>query len=299
MPRKKLKTGGPSGDNPATSVTAAPPPPPAASGLPTPPPPTTLPSSATTQSNGDGIAEKFISLMEDMVRELDKLKFGDPVSYIYNPLEYAKETHDCFVRKYGNSTKSVLFLGMNPGPFGMAQNGVPFGETNYVKDWMKITGNVGRPPKEHPKRIIIGLDCNRSEVSGQRFWKLWKDLCGTPENFFKECFVYNHCPLVFMTSTSKNVTPPSMKIEMRNPLNDVCDDYLCRLIQLLGVKVVVGIGKFAEARTKKALEKGGVEGVRVVTIMHPSPINPAANKGWQNIVEKTLEDLDLMKYISK
>lgn len=122
MPRKKLKTGGPSGD-PATSVTAAPPPP--ASGLPTTPPPTTLPSSATTRSNGDeSIAEKFISLMEDMVRELDKLKFGDPVSYIYNPLEYAKETHDCFVRKYGNSTKSVLFLGMNPGPFGMAQNGV-------------------------------------------------------------------------------------------------------------------------------------------------------------------------------
>ena len=118
MPRKKLKTG-PSGDEPATSVTTATP---ASS---TTPATTNLPSSATTQSNGDNsMAEKFILLMEDMVKELDKLKFGDPVSYIYNPVVYAKETHDCFIRKYGNSTKSVLFLGMNPGPFGMAQNGV-------------------------------------------------------------------------------------------------------------------------------------------------------------------------------
>ncbi|XP_063952306.1 single-strand selective monofunctional uracil DNA glycosylase-like [Lytechinus pictus] len=294
MPRKKLKVAEPLQDAPASQ-------PQPATNLPTTRSSMNSSNSGATRASGDkaSMAEKFISLMEEMVEELDKLKFGDPVSYIYNPVVYAKETHDCFIRKYGNSTKSVLFLGMNPGPFGMAQNGVPFGETNYVKDWMKITGNVGKPPKEHPKRIIVGLDCNRSEVSGQRFWKLWQDLCGSPENFFKECFVYNHCPLVFMTSTSKNVTPPSMKVEMRNPLIEVCDDFLCRLIKLLEVKVVVGIGKFAEDRTKKALDKGGVEGVRVVSMMHPSPINPAANKGWQAIAEKTLKDLDLMKYLSK
>jgi len=52
------------------------------------------------------------------------LTFGEKVAYVYNPLEYATEPHEAFVRKFLNSTKSVLFLGMNPGPFGMAQNGV-------------------------------------------------------------------------------------------------------------------------------------------------------------------------------
>ncbi|XP_072173783.1 single-strand selective monofunctional uracil DNA glycosylase-like [Diadema setosum] len=259
--------------------------------------PPTQPAKSVTQSSSDGqIAEDFISLMEEMIRELDALKFGDPVSYIYNPLVYAKETHDCYIRKYGNSKKSVLFLGMNPGPFGMAQNGVPFGETTFVKDWMEITGKVGKPPKEHPKRIIEGLECTRSEVSGSRFWSLWKDLCKTPDAFFRECFVYNHCPLVFMTETSKNITPPSLKADVRKPLIDICDDYLCKLIKLYGVKVVVGIGKFAEDQTKKALKKAGMEGVTVVTIMHPSPINPATNKGWDGIIKKSLKELDLMKY---
>ena len=34
--------------------------------------------------------------------------------------------------------KRVVFLGMNPGPFGMAQVGVPFGEVAAVRDWLRI-----------------------------------------------------------------------------------------------------------------------------------------------------------------
>ncbi|PIK39473.1 putative single-strand selective monofunctional uracil DNA glycosylase [Apostichopus japonicus] len=118
--------------------------------------------------------------MDDFSEELGNLSFGERVCYIYNPLQYAKETHEDFIRKYCQSTKKVLFLGMNPGPFGMAQNGVPFGERDHVVDWLKIEGDVGKPEREHPKRQIQGLECPRKEVSGRRFWDLWKQLCKTP-----------------------------------------------------------------------------------------------------------------------
>lgn len=55
---------------------------------------------------------------------LRTLTFRDPVRYVYNPLEYAWDTHRLYAEKYCHSGQSVLFLGMNPGPFGMAQTGV-------------------------------------------------------------------------------------------------------------------------------------------------------------------------------
>ncbi|XP_071942073.1 single-strand selective monofunctional uracil DNA glycosylase-like [Antedon mediterranea] len=243
------------------------------------------------------ISEEFLDIMNTLCEKLSLLEFIDPVQYIYNPLEYAKETHECYVKKYCNSEKKVLFLGMNPGPFGMAQNGVPFGETNFVKDWLGIVGNVGKPSVEHPSRKIVGLNCTRSEVSGSRFWNLWKNMCGTPEVFFKHSFVYNVCPLVFMNSTGKNLTPPTILVKYRKPLLQVCDEALCEIIKLLGIKVVVGVGKFAEKQTKNALQTAGIEGVEVVSILHPSPANPATHKGWEGIVTKQLEELDLIKYL--
>ncbi|XP_022084666.1 single-strand selective monofunctional uracil DNA glycosylase-like isoform X2 [Acanthaster planci] len=256
-------------------------------------------SNVTTPSSG-GIADRFLSeLVAPFNRDVAGMEFGKPVEYVYNPLEYASEPHEDYIRKYCNSTKDILFLGMNPGPFGMAQNGVPFGEHDSVVNFLGITGNVGKPPKEHPKRQIVGLSCDRKEVSGSRFWGLWKTLCGTPEAFFRHAFVYNHCSLVFMSETGKNITPADMLVGARKELVELCDTFICKMVQLLEAKVVVGIGKFAEERAKRALQAGGVEGVRVVTIMHPSPINPAANKGWDQAVTKQLVELDLLQYFKK
>ena len=75
----------------------------------------------------------------------EKLRFEAPVHVTYNPLTYAWGPHEQYVRTYGNGEKSHLFLGMNPGPFGMAQTGVPFGEVDAVVNWLHIRGEVGRP----------------------------------------------------------------------------------------------------------------------------------------------------------
>ena len=70
------------------------------------------------------IAETFLSLELRLCDELHSIKFSAPVTHIYNPLEYAMEPHKQYITTYCTTTKRVLFLGINPGPFGMAQTGV-------------------------------------------------------------------------------------------------------------------------------------------------------------------------------
>ena len=65
---------------------------------------------------------------------LDSLRFAPPESHVYNPLTYAWAPNAAYLRRYGQGRKRVVFVGMNPGPFGMVQTGVPFGEIAAVRD---------------------------------------------------------------------------------------------------------------------------------------------------------------------
>lgn len=59
--------------------------------------------------------------------ELRKINFhSKDVAAVYNPIEYAADLHCDFLQKYLNGPKPVLFVGMNPGPFGMVQTAVNF-----------------------------------------------------------------------------------------------------------------------------------------------------------------------------
>ena len=66
----------------------------------------------------------LLEIEEQLCSDLATITLHDPVAMVYNPLSYAAETHQCYVQHYGNTTKQILLLGMNPGPYGMAQNGV-------------------------------------------------------------------------------------------------------------------------------------------------------------------------------
>ncbi|XP_048856367.1 single-strand-selective monofunctional uracil-DNA glycosylase 1 isoform X3 [Brienomyrus brachyistius] len=216
---------------------------------------------------GSDVGSRFLQVELELNVRLRQLAFPEPVQYTYNPLEYAWDTHCNYVSTYCHGNQSILFLGMNPGPFGMAQTGVPFGEVSSVRDWLKISGEVGRPPEEHPKRRIMGLSCTRSEVSGARFWGLFRKLCGEPHVFFRHCFVHNLCPLMFVSGSGKNLTPPELPAAVRDALLARCDDALCQVVQVLGVATVIGVGKVAEQRARRALAAAGlqlysVEGLR-------------------------------------
>lgn len=225
-----------------------------------------------------------------LCEELRPLSFSQPVHTVYNPLEYAWTLHEQYVKRFGNGAKRVVFLGMNPGPWGMAQTGIPFGEIPAVRDWLGIQGEVGKPRPEHPKRPVQGLDCSRSEVSGRRLWGLFKDQFGTPEHFFQDHFVLNYCPLVFMGETGKNITPDKLPASERNLVDAACDAHLAEVISILQPDILVGVGKYAEACFRRVAPEGRIIG----SMLHPSPASPAANRDFQGTALRQLMDLGVL-----
>jgi single-strand selective monofunctional uracil DNA glycosylase len=217
-------------------------------------------------------------------RDVSALRFAAPVARVYDPLDYARRPHAAYLDAYAGSRKRVVFLGMNPGPFGMAQTGVPFGDVRAVRDFLGIEAPVGRPASEHPKRPVRGFSCPRSEVSGTRLWGAIAERFGTPARFFADHFIANYCPLLFLEESGRNRTPDKLPAGEREALYRACDRHLLRLIEVLEPTWVVGIGAFAEARARAAL--GG--GVRLARVLHPSPASPLAQRDWAGTV---LEEL--------
>ena len=212
------------------------------------------------------------------------MQFAPPVSHVYNPLEYAWAPHEAYLRRYGEGRRRIVFLGMNPGPFGMVQTGVPFGEIEAVRGWMGIEAPVERPVGENPKRPIEGFACARSEVSGRRLWGLFAQRFGSPEAFFADHFVANYCPLAFFDH-GRNLTPDKLPVHETAPLEAACDAHLREMVAVLEPEWLVGVGGFAEARAREALAGTGV---RIARVLHPSPASPAANRGWAEAAEKQL-----------
>ncbi|MGL4410147.1 uracil-DNA glycosylase family protein [Zoogloea sp.] len=221
--------------------------------------------------------------------ELAGMPFAPPVSHVYNPLEYAWAPHAAYLQRFGQGPKKVVFVGMNPGPFGMVQIGVPFGEVAAVRDWMGIVAPVQRPASENPKRPIEGFECTRSEVSGRRLWGLFAQRFGTAEAFFAEHFVANYCPLAFFDQ-GRNLTPDKLPVAEQGPVLAACDRHLRRLVEVLEPEWVIGVGAWAEGRAKIAL--AGMP-VRFGRVLHPSPASPAANRGWAEAATAQLQALGI------
>ena len=233
---------------------------------------------------------KLDRIADELVHELKRLRFGPPVTHVYNPLEYARDPYRHYLRLYGKRPKEVVLVGMNPGPWGMAQTGVPFGEITAVRDWMGITAPVGQPENLHPKRPVAGFGCPRSEVSGRRLWGWAQKNFGQAEVFFRRFFVANYCPLMFIGDSGINLTPDKLKTVDARPLFTACDRALRRTIAYLKPEQVVGIGQFAADRARIALE--GLT-LKVGGITHPSPANPKANRGWESIMIHELKALGI------
>jgi len=234
-----------------------------------------------------------------LARECNALRFGQHIAAVYNPLEYAMLPHSLYLKLAGPSPKKVIFLGMNPGPWGMAQTGVPFGETAAVRDWLGIEAKVGKPSSEHQKRPIEGFACHRTEVSGRRLWGLFRKRFGTPAKFFRDHFVANYCPLVFMDAGGANITPDKLPAGEASPLFEICDRALGETIRALRPEWVIGIGGFAKKRIDRVKEQLSNRNLTLefstAQILHPSPANPRANAGWEEEVTKTLKEIGVWK----
>ncbi len=236
----------------------------------------------------------LLAATDDLVADLEPLRFGPPVTHVYNPLVYARPMLDRYLLRFARRPKRVVFMGMNPGPWGMAQTGIPFGEVAVVRDFLKLDEPIGSPPpgEVHPKRPVEGLACKRSEVSGRRLWGLFADRFGSAEAFFNAVcgdtgrfaepqrrregasggvsggasggvsggvsggghLVVNYCPLVFMEASGRNFTPDKLPVAEREPLEAACDRHLRRMLETLRPEHVVGVGKFAQGRAQRVVD---------------------------------------------
>jgi len=230
-------------------------------------------------------ASALVAAARELSATLGEMRFAPPVTHVYDPLDYAWDIHERYLRRYGDGPRRVVFLGMNPGPFGMAQTGVPFGEIVAVRDWLGLEGPVGQPQRPNPKRPVEGFACARSEVSGRRLWGLFRERFGSAEAFFAEHFVANYCPLALFDG-GRNLTPDKLPAVEQTPLLAACDAHLRALVAALAPEWVIGIGGWAEARAR-----GALNGVKVGRILHPSPASPAANRGWSQAAERQLLEL--------
>lgn len=236
------------------------------------------------------MTQKLIEISDQLVKELDDVVLSSPVTHIYQPLRYARAPHVQYLERYGAKTpREVLLIGMNPGPWGMAQTGVPFGEISFVRDWMGVEAPVGKPENEHPKKPVDGFACKRSEVSGSRLWGWAKERFGSAENFFERFFVVNYCPLLLLSETGANRTPPQLPKAERAQILEPCDAALRAIVDYFDPEFVLGVGAFAEKRIAEALGKDSPR--KIGRILHPSPASPIANRGWAEQAEKEFRAL--------
>jgi single-strand selective monofunctional uracil DNA glycosylase len=234
----------------------------------------------------------LIEITQRLVAELDGVRFEPPISHSYQPLEYAWESHRQYLEKFGRKTpREAIFVGMNPGPWGMAQTGIPFGAVNYVRDWMGIEAEVGQPENVHPKRPIEGFACKRIEVSGARLWGWASERFGSAEAFFDRFYVTNYCPLLLLNKDGGNRTPPQLRASEKAQVLPACDRALREIVAYLEPRFVIGVGNFAEDQARAALgpDFKGTVGV----VLHPSPASPRANRGWAEQAEEQLREMGI------
>ena len=250
----------------------------------------------------EALVERAMQLRDECNALLSLFDTSDVVAHATNPLDYAWVLHEQYLRKWGGRGATTLMLGMNPGPYGMAQSGVPFGATHCVRDFLQIEHvDLVTPKNAHPKRPIQGLMLERQEVSGTRIWSLFEEMYHTPEACFAEIFVLNHCPLLLLGQRGQNITPEVLSKSLIEPLMQACDAHLSDVVDLLQIERIIGIGKYAERRALHVMNakhgcgkrKDGTP-VRIQTVWHPSPASPRANRNngedWKQNVSEILHD---------
>ena len=211
-----------------------------------------------------------------------------PVAHALNPLDYARAPHEEYLRRYSGLGSHTILLGMNPGPWGMGQTGVPFGDVNAVRELLDIRDlPVDQPPNQHPNRPVHGLSSTRGEVSGTRLWGALAELFGTAEEIHTHLFVVNHCPLLMYNADGQNITPDKLRGPVAAELLSACDEHLRTIAEALRIQRIIGVGRYAQRQAATLFTE-----IEVDWVPHPSPASPFANKNggadWRDALSAAL-----------
>ena len=236
-----------------------------------------------------GTASQIAASAAELSGQLAAMRSRIPVTAVYDPSQYAREPFESFLQLCAAGRRRYLLLGMNPGPWGMAQTGVPFGTVSWVRDWMGITGRIGQPAEMLASRPVAGWACPREEVSGSRLWGLLAEMYKSAGRLFSEVAVLNYCPLLFLQSSgsrTSNVTPDRLPAAVAGRIQSACDEHLARVVDLLDPQLLVGVGAYAHRCLQRVAPERNCG-----SILHPSPASPAANRGFHQQALRQLRAL--------
>ena len=176
---------------------------------------------------------------------------------------------------------------MNPGPWGMAQTGVPFGSVPYARDWLAVKGEIGEPSRQHPKRPVLGWGCSRVEVSGRRLWSLLESIYGSARKMAREMVVLNYCPLLLLRANGDRCRNlPIDKVRSAGELTECCDENLDAVLSAMQPEVAIGVGAWATSKLERVAPPGMVVG----RMLHPSPASPLANRMFEEAARTVLSE---------
>ena len=269
--------------------------------------------------------------------DLHALRRPAGVSHVYNPLRYMWPAHERFLsRHYVTDRASApdgrldfyepagtarprqyLILGMNPGPHGMVQTGLPFGDVVNAAAMLGYrTGDQVLAPvldgvELHPGRPVIGLVATRREASGERLWGGLAAIFGGLDQTLAQCFAANYCPLAYFADDAQgtNVTPEDFGKKTINgkpnprhdpgyaaELDKICLPYLVRVARAMRVEVILAVGRYAEAKANiiAALCPEATRrcpSPKVVYLTHPSPLATRSAGEWATMARHALENV--------
>ncbi len=136
---------------------------------------------------------------------------------IWNPGLYGETWHARFRRLYRPGQHPLVVFGLNPGPYGMAQTGIPFTDIRRLVSALpdlaaELRGRGERvePPGLAPPGLRPYL--SRSfESSAVRVYRFLKKGWGGAERGWTEVVVANPCTLLFIDpAEGKNRTPADL-----------------------------------------------------------------------------------------
>ena len=61
------------------------------------------------------------------------------------------------------------------------------------------------------------------------------------KDFFRDHFVANYCPLVFMEESGRNRTPDKLPASEKKPLEEACDQHLREIVGILQPEWLIGV----------------------------------------------------------
>jgi single-strand selective monofunctional uracil DNA glycosylase len=135
---------------------------------------------------------------------------------IWNPGLYAASWHALFRKEYPASAGCILVFGLNPGPYGMAQTGIPFTDLKRLREHLPrlakglerrgcSLAGVGLAP-----RSLRPYLSRTFESSAVRVYRFLSRGWGSAEDGWRSVVVANPCSLLFMDAAGENRTPADL-----------------------------------------------------------------------------------------